>query len=377
MKIFTSFKTSNQTGQNQFSFSTNIFKLMFFPFMLLVLVSNASVNTQSNCAFRSAVTGSVKVNLSKGSPLSLIDGVLSLYNNSFNASEDAVKMWGNEENIAIVRNGKYLSLEARQEIVAADTTFLYMSKLISNTTYTFTITGTDMSVMISGYLKDKYLNSETPLDLTTDNNIVINTDTSVASKATDRFMIIYNYKPLSVNNIQIKALLKDKSVSINWKASTEQDVDHYEIERSINSTFYKKIESATALNIANSAYSFIDNNAVTGNNYYRIKVVSKDGSIQYSSITKIAVGDVKATISLYPNPIVNKQVNLMMNNVAAGNYNISLYNTNGQQVMVQSIQHPGGTANISLQLPGSISAGMYQLRFSGKDNNFTQSVIVK
>jgi len=203
MKIFTSFKTSNQTGQNQFSFSTNIIKLMFFPFMLLVLVSNASVKTQSNCAFRSAITGSVKVNLSKGSPLSLIDGVLSLYNNSFNATEDAIKMWGNEENIAIVRNGKYFSLEARQEVVSADTTFLYMSKLISNTTYTFTITGTDMSVMISGYLKDKYLNSETPLDLTTDNNIVINTDTSAASKATDRFMIIYNYKPLSVNNIQI------------------------------------------------------------------------------------------------------------------------------------------------------------------------------
>jgi len=172
-------------------------------------------------------------------------------------------------------------------------------------------------------------------------------------------------------------LLKDKSVSINWKISTEQDVDHYEIERSINSTLYKKIQTATALNIANSAYSFIDNYAVTGNNYYRIKIVSKDGSIQYSSITKITIGDVKATVSLYPNPIVARQVNLMMNNVAAGNYNISLYNTNGQQVMVQSIQHPGGTANISLQLPGSISAGMYQLRLSGKENNFTNSVIVK
>ena len=379
MKIFITLKSSIKTIQNQVSFSTNIFKLMFVPFMLFVLVSNATVKTitTNNCAFKSAVTGSVKVELSKGSPLSLIDGVLCLYNNLFNSSEDAVKMWGNEENIAIVRNGKYLSLEANQEIVSADTTLLYMSKLVSNTTYTFTITGTNMSIMISGYFKDKYLNKVTPLDLSIDNNIVINTDTSAASKATDRFMIVYSYKPLSINNIQLKALLKDKSVTVSWKTSNETDVIHYEVERSTNSIDYKKIETTTALNIVNSTYCFTDNNAVTGNNYYRVKAIKSDGSILYSSITKIVIGDVKASVSLYPNPVVNRQANLMMNNINEGSYIISLYNTNGQQLMNQSIKHPGGTANILIQLPGSISAGMYQLRLTGNNNNFTQSVIVK
>ena len=359
--------------------------LMSALFLLIVMSGNAKmngINHTKGIAGSKSATGTIRVNISKGSPLSMIDGVLTLYNNAFSDSvvngEDASKLWGNEENIAILRDGNYLSMEARKVMGLTDTTFLYLNKMLNNTGYSFAITGEGLPLTVSGFLVDQYTSTQTPLDLLITTNIAFNTDNNAGSISSSRFMLIFtNTNPLSVSNIQLKAAVKLKSVLISWKSATEKNVDHYEIQRNNEVNLYNKVTTVVADNMDNSTYSYTDNMAVNGDNYYRIKAVSKDGTIQYSSIAKVTIGDKLEGINVYPNPIVSKQVNLMLMNLEAGNYNLGMYNSAGQLVMAQKLQHAGGSITTNIQLSGNLPMGVYQLRLAGADNNYVQTVIVQ
>ena len=345
--------------------------------------SQKSTINSSNAVFSNNVLGSVNVNLSKGSPLSLVDGIVTLYNNVFSSvvnapSEDAIKFWGNEENVAILRDGSYLSIEARPDLGLTDTTFLYMNKMIAGTTYNFAITGANIPPTTTGYLVDQYLNTQTALDLTSANSISFKVDTAAAAKSASRFMIVFgNKSPLSVSGMEIKASVKAKSAVIDYSVISEKNVDHYTVERSTDAKTFVSIASQTANNVNNSHYSYTDNQASVGVNYFRIKAISKDGTIQYSSIAKATIGDSKEGISVYPNPIQGKEVNVILSNITAGNYAISMYNSAGQQVMMKNIEHAGGSVTSTVALPSNISTGVYLLKLTGNGNNYTETIIVK
>ena len=339
--------------------------------------SHKAVNNSNNNTFGNNPAGKISVNMRKGT--TYIDGVLGLFDNSYSTTlvtpgEDAGKFWGNEEGIGLLRTSKFLSIEARPEISGDDTMFLYMNKMVAGTTYKFDISGQDLPATVSGYLFDKYLNTQTPLNLTQHNNVSFTIDTAAASKSATRFMIVFNSKaPLYASEIKVKASVKAKAAVIDWTVSTEKDVDHYSVESSKNGKDFSAINNTQANNRANSAYSYTDNQAANGDNYYRIKAISKDGSVQYSNIAKVTIGDRREGISIYPNPVVGKTMNVQLSNVAAGNYEIVLYNANGQQVMEQSLQHAGGSITTTMNLPSNLASGIYQLKI-GK---FIETVIVK
>ena len=339
--------------------------------------SQKDVSFNSNSVFGSKPIGKLKVNMSKGA--TYIDGILGLFDNNYTKAlitpgEDAGKFWGNEEGLGMLRTSKFLSIEARPEISGDDTMFLYMNKMVVGTTYKFDISGQDLPATVNGYLFDKYLNTQTPLNLTQNNSVSFTIDTAAASKSATRFMIVYNSKaPLYASEIKVKATVKAKAAVIDWTVSAEKDVDHYTVESSKNGKDFSAINITQAKNNGNSNYSYTDNQAANGDNYYRIKAISKDGSVQYSNIAKVTIGDRREGISIYPNPVVGKTMNVQLSNIAAGNYEVVLYNANGQQVMEQSLQHAGGSITTTLNLPANLASGIYQLKI-GK---FVETVIVK
>ena len=340
-----------------------------------------STGSSTNAVFGNSSTATINVDLSKGT--NYIDGAMTMYNNNYSAAvvaptEDGYKFWGNEEGVAITRTATNLSVEARPEIAGVDTTFLYMNKMVAGNTYTFNISANNMSSNVTGVLVDKYLNKSTALDLTASTSVNFTVDTAAAAKSAARFMIVFNAKvPLYVSDIRIKASVKAKAALVDWSVATEKDVKNYTVEHSTNAKDFVTINTTAAKNISNSNYSYTDNSAVTGDNYYRIKAINLDGTIQYSSIAKVTIGDRREGISIYPNPIVGKTMNVQLSNIAAGTYALSMINANGQQVMEQSLQHAGGSVTSTVQLPSTIASGVYQLRLASNGKSYTETVIVK
>jgi hypothetical protein len=148
------------------------------------------------------------------------------------------------------------------------------------------------------------------------------------------------------------------------------------VEKSSNGRAFVKIGEVTATGGSGMInYTFLDINANTGDNFYRLKPVDVDGHFKYSAIVRVNLGII-TQLMFYPNPVTDKQVNIQMTKLAKGRYELVLYNTNGQIVFRHSIDHPGGSSSEVIRLPASLNGGLYQARLKRNEITITKSLIV-
>ncbi|MFT3934201.1 MAG: hypothetical protein QM726_11335 [Chitinophagaceae bacterium] len=78
-------------------------------------------------------------------------------------------------------------------------------------------------------------------------------------------------------------------ISFNWSTMNEKNVNRFELEKSADGTTFTTINKQTAKGISNTTenYKAEDFKPNAGDNYYRLKVVTNDGSISYSKTIRI------------------------------------------------------------------------------------------
>jgi hypothetical protein len=155
--------------------------------------------------------------------------------------------------------------------------------------------------------------------------------------------------------------LSNKIATIVWNTVGEKGESYYEVQKSTDATTFTKIAEATAKNTATASYSATDNNVATGTTYYRIKAVSQVGTVGYSNVAKLSITNYELGITLYPNPMKGKVLNLSMDNVAAGKYVVSIYNILGEKVNEQTISHAGGSASHAITINNTLAGGVYSV----------------
>ncbi len=84
------------------------------------------------------------------------------------------------------------------------------------------------------------------------------------------------------------AKLQGSRVLLSWETLTETNVNRFEIEKSYDGLTWSVLGNSEANNKA-AAYQLLDNAPQNGNNYYRLKIVDKDGAYQYSKIASVFV----------------------------------------------------------------------------------------
>ena len=183
---------------------------------------------------------------------------------------------------------------------------------------------------------------------------------------------------LPVTIINFKAYQKGSGVEIEWSALNEINFDHYEVQHStdgVSFTTFARVNAANKGNISN--YSATDPSPVNGNNYYRVKAIDRDGSVRYTAIARINICCNKATVTIYPNPVLNKIFNVQLSNMPAGDYKVIMYNSIGQQVMLKTITHIGGSVTQSFKLSSTITAGSYFVKVFNESTNVVVTLIVQ
>jgi uncharacterized repeat protein (TIGR01451 family) len=112
---------------------------------------------------------------------------------------------------------------------------------------------------------------------------------------------------LPVKLISFTAAKNGSESLLKWSTAQEINFDHFEVECSANGLLFKSIGSVNAKGNSSirSDYNFTDKEPFSGNNFYRLKEVDKDGSITYSDVVLLVFGD-KNTVSVYPNPLLNE-----------------------------------------------------------------------
>ena len=156
--------------------------------------------------------------------------------------------------------------------------------------------------------------------------------------------------------------MHNNDVAINWQVTGEENIHHYEVERSTDGNSFTKIATTTAIgnNKAANDYLRLDEKPIPGIYYYRIKGISNNGAIGYSKTVQVKMMNTKSSLYVFPNPVTNGTIGLQLNAQPAGNYAVRLINAAGQSMLSKTIAHAGGTASVAITYP-IVLKGSYQL----------------
>jgi hypothetical protein len=143
----------------------------------------------------------------------------------------------------------------------------------------------------------------------------------------------------------VSALQGDQNEYLNFVAQKEEDftsllwthngsfaVEEYIVERSDNGNGFAPLNAlASKGGQSQELYEDFDLEPVTGDNYYRLKMIYTDGSIGYSDVQKVTFVDLTDYV-LFPNP-ANGFVKASLENViGAEDVNITIFNSLGVEI---------------------------------------------
>ncbi len=165
------------------------------------------------------------------------------------------------------------------------------------------------------------------------------------------------------------SLQSNLSTLLKWKTENEINTKGFELERSVDGNNFKQITfvHATGNNNGILNYSFTDNDAIEQLSnilYYRLKIINKDGSFNYSNIIAITLPITKASISIVPNPVFNDVKGNIVSPIT-GNVMLRIFDNTGRIIFQNNMVLKKGNNNF-IQNVGQLSKGIYYIEITGK-----------
>ena len=117
------------------------------------------------------------------------------------------------------------------------------------------------------------------------------------------------------------------AVKISWNTGVESNLESMSVQRSSDAKNWNSIFSCSPKG-SNSKYETLDNNPVSGTNYYRLLTTDLDGSQQYSDVRSV---NFSASLlpNVYPNPTSSS---ITINNIKSGDVTV-LTDITGRQML--------------------------------------------
>ncbi|MBA2249971.1 MAG: T9SS type A sorting domain-containing protein [Chitinophagaceae bacterium] len=148
---------------------------------------------------------------------------------------------------------------------------------------------------------------------------------------------------------------------LNWSTLQEFNTSVFSVEHSTDGSLFVPIGEVSANGNSNNLhnYHFTDSKPMGGINYYRLKIVDRDGNYKYSDIKSVKNNSL-LNISVYPNPAVST-IKLYVSSEFTGNAMLSMTDAAGKQVsgQVQNIINGDNTFNVDIS---KLSKGNYFIK---------------
>jgi hypothetical protein len=170
---------------------------------------------------------------------------------------------------------------------------------------------------------------------------------------------------LPVKLISFGASAKKETIQLDWETSSETNTSLFEVERSGGDGQFKKIGEQTASGNTDKpvSYLFVDKGPSPGKNYYRLRMIDRDGKWEYSNIISIISEKVVPLYSIYPNP-VSDAVSVTIDMQNAGKLSLRLYDMNGHLLLSTFRMVEKGISTQVIDGLNKFKAGNYILKLS-------------
>ncbi|HEX8460490.1 MAG TPA: T9SS type A sorting domain-containing protein, partial [Segetibacter sp.] len=168
------------------------------------------------------------------------------------------------------------------------------------------------------------------------------------------------------------AALKNNVVRLDWRTVSEIKSGFFIIERSTNAVNFDSVGTKKAFGIVNgSAYDFTDGYPVNGTNYYRLKMVDKDGQFTYSPVVIIYYNTHSWSASVSPNPNNGRFIVKLFNGL--NDASLKITGIDGKVVYNKMFN---GSTTIQVHLP-MLSVGLYVITIENNKQKFNQKILVQ
>ncbi len=181
--------------------------------------------------------------------------------------------------------------------------------------------------------------------------------------------------PLPISLLSFTGWLQGNQTNLYWQTASEINFSRFEVERSADAVRFKKIgDKLSNANILGSAYSLTDAQPLQGRNYYRLKIIDKDGSSTYSAVVLVILNKDKFSVLISPNPGMGK-FSIQLFNWNNQNGSVRIADMNGRIVYKkESIGRNVSTLPIDIQ---GLAKGMYMVTIEGEGKKLVQKLVIQ
>lgn len=190
---------------------------------------------------------------------------------------------------------------------------------------------------------------------------------SACANATLYILVIPISTPLAVNFGSLSSVQKNCTVQLKWTTRDDGYLRNYIIDNSTNGIDWVSIGALDAKgDVSRNDYSFLHNNPVKGQNYYRLTMTDKEGRKTFSTVLNSNVACSNVEVVVNPNPFTDKLL-VQFTSEKAELVTINLFNDAGTLVQSNRVAARAGSNQVKLKDLQWLASGVYfiQVRTSG------------
>lgn len=178
-----------------------------------------------------------------------------------------------------------------------------------------------------------------------------------------------------INLISFDGQLKNNSVQLNWKTSSEINNNGFDVERSIDGKNFSAIGfvPGKGSSAVENAYTYSDFTKQSGTVYYRLNQKDFDGASKHSNVIKLMVSN-DFTWQVYPNPLADNSA-IQIQLPQQSKVSVQVVSMDGK--LLRSIDKGTlnqGTYTIPLNMI-SAAKGSYLVKLVVDGKTFTKTII--
>ncbi len=178
---------------------------------------------------------------------------------------------------------------------------------------------------------------------------------------------------LPVQLLSFNAVKQGSQALLTWATIQENNSAKFDIEHSIDGRNFQSFIAVPAKGLQTKAnYSTLHCCPISGINYYRLKMIDKDGKYVYSEVKQVTFENPFA-IKIYPNPLSQKNaLTVTFSKALDSDAQTYIYTTTGIKVITTFTK---GQTSYSINLP-PLASGTYFIVVNTREKLY-QSTFVK
>lgn len=184
---------------------------------------------------------------------------------------------------------------------------------------------------------------------------------------------VYSYSSivLGAELTSFDAQKSNQAIALSWLTASEQNNNYFNIERSSNGKSFTTIGQVkgSGTTASSNKYNFIDNNPLSGVNYYRLNAVETSGKTAFSKIVTVDFSSKGSNkLVAYPNP-TKSALNVNYESIDDASLNIQVLDMTGKVHLTKQMEGLKGDNNIRLDID-NLPNGAYFMRINDSSTKF-------